>query len=112
MSMAGLHVLGKFFLGNIFLEISNDAVQRFCHAVNLTNLLANLNVWEKKICPENVHFCPIFRKICPKTKHAQIFEKFTQFSKVAQYMQSSHSQWFSCEKSHDTRSRLPRVFTL
>ena len=45
--MAGLHVLGKFFLGKIFLEISNDAVQRFCHAVNWTNLLANLNVWEK-----------------------------------------------------------------
>ena len=27
--MAGLHVLGKYFWGKIFLEISNDAVQRF-----------------------------------------------------------------------------------
>ena len=45
----------------------------------------------KKICPENVHFCPVFRKICPKTKRAQFLEKFTQFSKIAQYMQSSYS---------------------
>ena len=31
--VAGLHGIGQFFLGKIFLEISNDAVQRFCHAV-------------------------------------------------------------------------------
>ena len=76
--MAGLHVLGKFFWGKIFLEISNDAVQRFCHAVNWTNLLANLNVWGKKFAQKMFIF-------------AQFLEKFTQFSKVAQYMQSS--QW-------------------
>ena len=34
-------------------------------------------------------FAQNLEKFCPKTKRAQILEKFTQFSKVAQYMQSS-----------------------
>ena len=87
--MAGLHVLGKFFWGKIFLEISNDAVQRFFSCSELNKFIGQFKYVGKIICPENVHFCPVFRKICPKTKHAQILEKFTQFSKVAQYMQSS-----------------------
>ena len=39
----------NFFGGKIFLEILNDAVQRFFHAVNWKNVLPNLKVWEKNM---------------------------------------------------------------
>ena len=32
--MAGLHVLGNFLGGKIFLEVLNDAIQHFYHEVN------------------------------------------------------------------------------
>ena len=43
----------------------------------------------KKIAQKMFIFAQFLEKFCPKTKRVQILEKFTQFSKVAQYMQSS-----------------------
>ena len=39
--MAGMHVVGKFLGGKIFLEILNDAVQHLYHEVNWKNVLPN-----------------------------------------------------------------------
>ena len=80
--MAGLHVLGKFFLGKIFLEISNDAVQRFCHAVNWTNLLANLNVWEKKFAQRMFIFAQFLEKFAQKQNVPKFLKNLPSFQKL------------------------------
>ena len=80
--MAGLHVLGKFFWGKIFLEISNDAVQHFCHAVNWTNLLANLNVWEKKFAQKMFIFAQFLEKIAQKQNVPKFLKNLPSFQKL------------------------------
>ena len=51
----------------------------------------------KKIAQKMLIFAQFLEKFAQKTKRAQILVKFTQFSKVAQYMQSSQYRIFISE---------------